>query len=305
MDPIITEKYHTAGQIAAYARDEGAKRIKPGVSFLEVVSFVESCIREKGAFLAFPVNIAINDIAAHFTPKDDDHNVFQSGDVVKLDVGAHIDGYIADTAVTLEIESSIHESLLKASEDALKKAITLMKPGVSLSTIGGTVQDIIHGYGFKPIENLTGHSLNRYTLHAGLSIPSVASMGLSGRPKPGDVIAVEPFATTGSGRVISGNGSNIYIVNQGLHLRHIRDQRIKQYLSKLKKTFQTLPFSTRWCIPHLTNAEHVLQRMSHLGLLHHYPTLLEQNHGLVSQKEHTLIITNDGCEVTTYGTNEG
>ncbi|MDG6229166.1 MAG: type II methionyl aminopeptidase [Candidatus Thermoplasmatota archaeon] len=305
MDPIISEKYHTAGTIAAYARDEGAKRIKPDVSLLEVVSFVESCITEKGASLAFPVNIAINDLAAHFTPKDTDDQVFQSGDVVKLDVGAHIDGYIADTAVTIEIESNRYESLLKASEEALEKAILLMKPGVSLSTIGGTVQDIIQRYGFKPIENLTGHSLNRYTLHAGLSIPSVASMGLRGRPKVGDVIAVEPFATTGSGRVISGNGSNIYLINSGLHLRHIRDQRTKQYLSRLKKLFQTLPFSYRWCLPHLTNADSVLQRMSHLGLIHHYPQLLEQNHGLVSQKEHTIIITNEGCEVTTYGTNEG
>jgi len=305
MDPIISEKYHTAGEIAAYARDEGVKRIKPSVSLLEVVSFVESCIKEKGASLAFPVNIAINDLAAHFTPKDTDDQVFQSGDVVKLDVGAHIDGYIADTAVTIEIESNRYESLLKASEEALEKAIMSMKPGVSLSTIGGTVQDIIQKYGFKPIENLTGHSLNRYTLHAGLSIPSVASMGLRGRPKVGDVIAVEPFATTGSGRVISGNGSNIYLVNSGLHLRHIRDQRTKQYLSRLKKLFQTLPFSYRWCLPHLANADSVLQRMSHLGLIHHYPQLLEQNHGLVSQKEHTIIITNEGCEVTTYGKNEG
>jgi len=305
MDPIVRDKYRSAGKIAAYARDEGAKRIKPGVSLLEVVSFVESSIIEKGASLAFPVNIAINDLAAHFTPKDIDQQVFQSGDVVKLDVGAHIDGYIADTALTIEIESNIHESLLKASEDALEKAIALMKPGVSLSAIGGTVQDIIHTYGFKPIENLTGHSLNRYTLHAGLSIPSVASMGVGGRPKVGDVIAVEPFATDGSGRVISGNGSNIYLVNPGLHLRHIRDQRTKQYLSTLKRLFQTLPFSYRWCVPHLINPDSILQRMSHFGLIHHYPQLLEQNHGFVSQKEHTIIITNDGCEVTTYGKNEG
>ena len=87
MNDEIYEKYHAAGQIAAYARDEGVKKIKPGVSFLEVASFVESCIIDKGAFPAFPVNIAINDLAAHFTPKDDDTQSFKSGDIVKLDVG--------------------------------------------------------------------------------------------------------------------------------------------------------------------------------------------------------------------------
>jgi methionyl aminopeptidase len=305
MNEEIYDKYHKAGQIAAYARDEGAKRIKPGVPLIEVVSFVENSIIERGASLAFPTNIAINDMAAHFTPKDDETLIFRSGDIVKLDVGAHIDGYIADTAVTIEVETSDHETLLKASEEALDKAIRLMKPGISLSTIGKNVQEIIHSYGFKPIENLTGHSLNRYTLHAGLSIPSVPSMGLRGGPKEGDAIAVEPFATNGSGRVISGNGSNIYLVNSGLHLRRIRDQRTKQYINILKQHFKTLPFSYRWCPPYIPNTEGVLQRLSYYGLIHHYPQLLEQNHGLVSQKEHTMIITKDGCEVTTYGKSEG
>lgn len=304
MNDEIYDKYYKAGQIAAYARDEGAKRIKPGVSLLDIVSFVETNITKRGASLAFPTNVAINDIAAHFTPKDDDTHYFQSGDIVKLDVGAHIDGYIADTAVTIEVETSTHETLLKASEEALDKAINVMKPGISLSTIGKNVQDVIHLYGFKPIENLTGHSLNRYTLHAGLSIPSVASIGLRGGPKEGDVIAVEPFATDGSGRVISGNGSNIYLVNSGLHLKRVRNQQTKQYINTLKQQFKTLPFSYRWCLPYIPNTEGVLQRFSHYGLIHQYPQLLEQNHGLVSQKEHTIIITQDGCEVTTYGKNE-
>ena len=180
-----------------------------------------------------------------------------------------------------------------------------MKPGVSLSTIGRNVQDVITSYGFKPIENLTGHSLSKYTLHDGLSIPSVAAMGLRGRPKEGDVIAVEPFATNGSGRVISGSGSNIYLINSGLHLRRVRDHRTKQHLMKLKQLFKSLPFSYRWCIPYINNTSSVLQRLCHFGLIHHYPQLIEQNHGLVSQKEHTMIITHDGCEVTTYGKNEG
>ncbi len=300
----IHEKYHMAGQIAAYARDEGVKRIKPGVSLLKLASFVESCIIKKGAVPAFPVNISINETAAHFTPNNDNKQIFQQGDIVKLDVGAHIDGYIADTAITIEVESSAYKSLITSSEEALENVIQMMKPGISLSVIGGAVQDTISSYGFRPIENLTGHSLNYYTLHAGLSIPNVPTLGSLGKPKVGDAIAVEPFATDGIGKVISGSGSNIYLVNSGMHLRHLRDQRAKLYIAKIKDLFQSLPFAYRWCTPHITNTNSILQRLCHLGLLHHFPQLIEQNHGIVTQKEHTLIITQQGCEVTTYGKNE-
>jgi methionyl aminopeptidase len=305
MNDELFEKYRTAGQIAAYARDEGAKRIKPGVPIVDVVSFIESYIKKEGAVPAFPVNIAINDLAAHFTPKENEVQLFQTGDIVKLDVGAHIDGYIADTAITIQVESSSYESLITASEKALEHAIRLMKPNVSPSTIGGAVQETISSFGFRPIENLTGHSLNHYTLHAGLSIPNVSSVGFTGKPKVGDVIAVEPFATNGSGKVISGNGSNIYLVNSGLHLRYFRDQRTKLHITTLKQLFRSLPFAHRWCTPHFSNTDIILQRLCHFGLVHHYPQLIEQNHGMVTQKEHTLIITQQGCEVTTYGKNEG
>lgn len=301
----ICENYHKAGQIAAYARDEGIKRIKSGVSILDVTCFIESCIKNKGAFPAFPVNIAINDIAAHFTPKDDDKKIFHKGDVVKLDVGAHIDGYIADTAITIEVESSSYETLINASEKALENAIYMIRPGTSISAIGGIVQNTISSHGFRPIENLTGHSLNRFTLHAGLSIPNVASTGKFGKLKVGDVIAVEPFSTNGSGRVISGNGSNIYLVKSGMHLPHIRDRRAKFYMAKIKELFHLLPFAYRWCKSNFDNTDILLQRLCHYGLLHHYPQLIEQNRGIVTQKEHTLIITPNGCEVTTYGKKEG
>ena len=159
MDETVYNNYKSAGKIAAKARNHGAELIKEGVSFLSVANAVEELIKEHGAGIAFPVNISINEIAAHYSPRHDDKLVFSKGDVVKLDVGAHIDGYIADTAVTIEVGTNNFADMIKASSDALDAAIGIVKADINLSDIGKVVQDTISAAGFKPISNLTGHNL--------------------------------------------------------------------------------------------------------------------------------------------------
>ena len=142
-------------------------------------------------------------------------------------------------------------------------------------------------------------SLNKYVLHAGLSVPSVNDITNMSKPKVDDVIAIEPFATDGEGHVISGEGSNIYICNNSIRSRLIRDKRSRILFHRFKKRFKTLPFAQRWVQDSFENSDILLRKLSHLGFLKHFPQLFEQKHGMVSQKEHTMIITNDGCEVTT------
>ncbi len=304
MNEDVYDKYMKAGRIAATARDTAADHIKPGVSFSEIVDEIESIIKDNGDGIAFPTNISINHIAAHFTPPTDDRHVFHKGDVVKVDVGSHVDGYIADTAVTIEVETNEFDSLRQASSDALAEAIKLMKPGVNLSNIGKKVEETIKEYGFKPIDNLTGHSLNRYNLHSGMSVPSIASRSFHRKPRKDDVIAVEPFATTGSGHVISGSGSHIYLLKNGMNFRRLRDRRSRLMIKKLQHHFHSLPFASRWCEGIISNVDRSLLWLEQKGMVHHFPQLIEQNNGMVSQKEHTLIITEDGCQVTTYGKHE-
>ncbi len=299
MNEEIYEKYKRAGSIASQARDYGAELIKPGVSFLDVAEKVEKKIKDLGANLSFPVNIAVNDTAAHYSPRHDDHLSFKKGDLVKLDVGTHIDGYIADTAVTLELERENFTDLIEASAEGLNIAIENIKPGIKLSNIGKLVQDKIESYNFKPIDNLTGHGLNRYVLHSGISIPSIHDITNISKLKKDDVIAVEPFATDGQGHVVSGEGSNIYICNESIKSRLIRDKKSRMLFFRFKKRFKTLPFSQRAVNEFFGNSDMVLRKLSYLGFLKHFPQLLEQKKGMVSQKEHTLIITEEGCEVTT------
>lgn len=299
MDNKIYEKYILSGKIAAQAREYGKNLIKKDVSLLEVAEKVEQKIRDLGGNIAFPVNISINELAAHFSPKYDDNLVFKKGDVVKLDVGTHIEGYIADTAVTVEVETNRYNNMIKASAEALDIAIEMIKPGVDLSRLGKKVQETINGYGYNPIENLSGHSLQQYKLHAGVTIPNVEEKFNRSKIKKDDVVAIEPFATDGAGHVIQGAGSNIYICKPGIRQKIVRDKRAKMIYSRFFKEFNTLPFAQRWTNKILDESDTLLRKLTFHGLIKHYPQLIDGKKGIVTQKEHTVIITENGCEVTT------
>ena len=299
MNSEVYDKYKLAGKISAEARNFGTNLLKPGASFLDIANKIESKILEKGAGLAFPVNISINELAAHYSPKHDDNKTLNKGDVVKLDIGTHIDGYIADTAITVEIENNNYNEMINASSDALDAAINHLKAGTNLYEIGKTVEETITSYGYKPIENLTGHSMQRYVLHAGMSIPNVSDKMYTSKPKAGDVLAIEPFATNGAGRVVSGAGSNIYLCKESLKQILIRDKESKIIFEKIKNEFKTLPFAQRWFKKKFSYNEMSLKKLSFIGLVKHYPQLIDAKKGIVTQKEHTVIVTEDGCEVIT------
>jgi len=300
MDDEVYEKYKLAGKIAGESRDYGAELVKEGVSFLEVADKVESKIIKEGAGIAFPTNISVNELAAHFSPRHNETDLFfKKGDVVKIDVGAHVDGYIADTAMTVEVGSNKYNDMIKASKKALENAIDIMKANVSLSNIGETIEETINSYGFKPIENLTGHSLEKYSLHAGMSIPNVSEKLNIVKIKTDDVIAVEPFATDGAGHVISGENSNIYRNVKTVKSRFIRDKKTRILAMRLNKKFNTLPFAERWCATLFSNTEITLKKLLFAGCIKHYPQLIDEKKGIVTQAEHTVIIHEDCCEVTT------
>lgn len=299
MNDAVYEKYRRAGKIAATARDHGVKLIKEGVSYLEVVTAVESEITRQGAGLAFPVNLSINEIAAHYTPRHDDSLlVFKKEDVVKLDIGSHVDGYIADTALTVEVGTNNYADMIKASCHALEKGIEMMKANVNLSEVGKVIGETIISYGYRSIDNLTGHRLDRYNLHSGLSVPNVSGMQI-GRPRLGDVLAIEPFATDGAGHVVSGSESNIYRYDSSVRSRLIRDSKSRSLATTLHNKFNTLPFAERWCVDVLPNVDLSLKKLLFAKCIKHYPQLIDADKGIVTQAEHTVIVNEDGCEVTT------
>ena len=264
------------------------------MSALTLADAIEGVIRSRGGQCAFPVNIGVNSVAAHYTPSRSDDTVLKVGDVVKVDLGAHVDGYPADTSVTVELGTRNHQKLISCAEDALRMAIEMVAPGTTTSAIGEAVERAIRSAGFRPIENLTGHSMERFNLHAGLSIPNIKTRE-SEVVEQGMIIAIEPFSTTGKGKVKGASRGNIY--------RIVRERRapaeVSAMFSKMQATFGTLPFASRWCEGMHVDAQTLLAKMLRMGMVMNYPVLVEVADGVVAQAEHSVLVTKDGCIVLT------
>jgi methionyl aminopeptidase len=290
LDAEKYEKHRTAGEILATVRDETAERVEIGASHLELAEWAENRIRELGGEPAFPVNISVDEEAAHATPGVDDESTFGE-EMVNLDIGVQIDGWLADTAVTVDLSG--HDELAEASAEALDAAIEVVGPGVECGEVGAEIEDAIRGYGFNPVVNLSGHGLGHWKQHTEPNIPN-RSVAQSATLGVGDVVAIEPFATDGSGKVSEGGEEEIFALETE---RPVRDRTARKVLEQITDRFRTLPFATRWL--DTSRAKMALRRLKMQDVIHGYPVLQEDEGALVSQKEHTVIVTPDGCEVTT------
>ncbi|MFC7213442.1 type II methionyl aminopeptidase [Saliphagus sp. GCM10025334] len=284
------EKHREAGEILAQVRQEAADRVEVGVSHLEVAEYAEDRIRELGGQPAFPVNISIDEEAAHRTPTIDDESTFGE-EMINLDIGVHVDGWLADTAITVDLSGN--PELAEASEQALEAALDLVEPGVNTGDIGAEIEEVIDGYGYNPVVNLTGHGLGHWEQHTSPNIPNRAvSQGTT--LEVGDVVAIEPFATDGGGKVTEGSSEEIYSLEREAS---VRNRQARDALAQITEEFRTLPFATRWL--ETDRPEMALRRLKRRNVIHGYPVLKEDEGCLVSQKEHTVIVTEGGCEVTT------
>lgn len=253
------ECYRAAGIILHSVLTDIRSHITPESRLLEIAELVESMIIDRGGLLAFPCNISLDNIAAHYTPSATEESSIGKS-VVKIDAGCHVNGFIADSAITVDLTEK-HNSLVMASEEALRAAIDIIKPGINTREIGKVISDVITGYGYKPIRNLTGHGLARYNLHSSVKIPNVPDYPVNGIIREGAVIAIEPFATTGTGIVRALNKCEIYSLRNA----------------------KSLPFS---------------KRRGGLGPIG-YPILAEDEGVFISQAEHSVIVSKHGCEVFT------
>ncbi|MEI6104146.1 MAG: type II methionyl aminopeptidase [Methanothrix sp.] len=290
METEILENYRKAGRILAEVLAKARPRVELGASLLDVANFVEDAIRSKGAIPAFPCNISLDRNAAHYTPSPLDAARFGEN-MVKLDVGVHVDGYIADAAITVDLGG--HESLVEASHVALEAALEIIRPGIDTAQIGKAIEDVITGYGYKPVYNLTGHGLSRYLAHDEPAVPNRA-MEKGTVLKDGDVIAIEPFATNGSGRISEALINEIYGFSA---FRPVRLPAARTLLKEISESYKTLPFARRWLKGE--RAEYALMQLLRSGAVHRYPVLWEVEGALVSQAEHTVVVLEKGCEVIT------
>jgi len=284
--PPDLDRWREVARIAGKARELGLRLAVPGARLADVAEAIEAFIRSEGAAPAFPANLSRNDEAAHFTPAPGDTVTLQDGDLLKVDVGAHLDGAIADTADSVEVGGTHrHDHLIRAAREGRAAGIARVRAGGRVDDVSRAIAEAIRARGLKPIVDLTGHSIERYLLHAGKSIPNVPGMSAE-TLEEGEVIAIEPFATNGMGSIGNGPFGNI--------LRFRNDPGGSDpALAAMFARFRTLPFTARWVVAPEEKA--ALERVRRK--LQSYPVFVERGHGLVAQAEHTVLVGPTGAEV--------
>lgn len=287
------DKYLKAGKVLAEARQEAIQKIiRPGAKILDVAEFIEKKILGKGCGLAFPVNISIDEQAAHYTPAASDAREIKEGELVKIDIGAHFDGFVADSAFTY---CSVKNNLVDGVEKIIEASIKVLEPGLAVYEIADAIEPVLKELNIGLIVNLTGHGVGQNMFHAPPTIPSIKNK-IDYRLQEGDCIAIEPFACQMNGYVKESGTVEIY---RYLQDRPVRSADARQILEYIKKNFGPFPFAKRWLMRPVKagleafqpgKVSMALKQLEMAGSLETHPVLKEVEGKKVAQAEHTIYI---------------
>ena len=295
---LIPEQYRASGTITSQVRGAVRNMVKPGVLFLEICDFVKKEVESRGGKLAFPTGIGVNQVTAHYAPQDGDESAVRESDLVKVDFGVHVDGYVTDTSVSLTFNPD-YNLLLEATERALESAVTTARKEWRTGEIGREIHREAARFGFKTIENLTGHTLDRYVVHAGKSIPNLYMPGMQ-TLKKGEIFAIEPFLTLSSaaGYVIDAPSKTIFSI---VARKKTGSSELDGFADRIWSERKTLPFTPQWYSAEFPGDRlmEIVNRLVAKKVLRAYPTLVEASGSPVAQFEHTMGLDESGLSVLT------
>jgi methionyl aminopeptidase len=257
----------------------------------------------------FPTGCSLNNCAAHFTPNYGDQTVLQYDDVMKLDFGVQVGGRITDCACTFAFNPR-YDPLVEASRAGTYEGIKQAGIDARFSEIGAAIQEVIESheieldgktYTIKPVRNLMGHTMDKYRIHAGKSLPIVKNKDPY-KMEEGEFYAIETFATTGKGFVVENGDCSHYMKVFDAQKVPLRLDSAKRLLGHIEKNFGTLAFCRRWLddggAPHHLQA---LRSLTDAGIVEAYPPLCDVKGSYVSQFEHSIILRPTCKEVVTKG----
>ncbi len=302
MNEFNVESYVKAGEAVIAAKKLARELVKPGALFLDIAEKCEEEIIKHNCELSFPINMSLNEVAAHYSPPINDNTIVPERGLLKIDIGSHYDGFIADSAFTINLDGDNElQKIIEAADEGLKAAIEIFKPGTRLYELGEVIQKTINSFGLNPVKNLGGHELKRFNLHAGPFIPNVKDMQHNQELTTGVAYACEPFATPGDGWVNNGPSSYIFRLVKKLK-KNVPYQELN-YMNKIEQITHKLPFSPRILaknkvIP-TSQIERYINSFLRKNVIMEYPILIETSRKYVSQQEHTIIIDMDGNPIVT------
>lgn len=284
--------YCKAGKIGNEVKKYSLDFIKKGMKLIDIANKIDDRIVELGGKPAFPVNLSLNEIAAHYTPSIDDETIAEG--LLKVDIGVEVEGYIADLAFSIDLtDEKKYEEMISLNEDVLRETLDSLNYESVCSDIGNSVTKLLDGKKFNIIKNLTGHSLDQYRIHSEISIPNIQNQNKTALKER--AIAVEPFLTDGAGEVIEGKPSEIFILTRE---KNVRDSESRKILNYILEEYKTKPFCKRWLDKAGFKTNFALKLLVREGVLYNFPVLIEKTKGIVSQSEDTVVFF-DGEKVIT------
>jgi methionyl aminopeptidase len=297
MDSEIIEKYKAAGKIASEVREYAKMIVKPGMKLIDIANLIEDKIIELNGVVAFPVNLSLDEVAAHYTPLVDDERLAEG--LLKIDIGVCVDGYIGDTAVTLDLtEDKRYSEMIELNTKLLNSAKKIINPNLEVRDIGEEITNNLDEFNLKNESNytivvsLTGHGLDKNQIHASPNIPNYANS--ISRRLNGSAFAVEPFVTEGSGDIYEGSPGGIYILRN--EKGQVRDRDAREILKFILANYETRPFCERWLVREgFKKIKFSLSQLTRQGIIYQYPLLVEKTKSPVSQMEHSFLIDGDSC----------
>ncbi len=282
-------------------RDAGARAIVAGARVRDVCESVEADIARHGGGIAFPVQSSRNHVAAHYCPAPDDETVYAHGDLAKLDIGVHVDGWVVDTALTVNVgDVPTLRAHVAAARAALDAAIATVKPGVEIRRISAAIESTIAGFGLRPMRSLCGHGVGRFQVHCPPPIPNVIDDS-NGRLPLGAVVAIEPFATDGLGLLSEEGAPEVFrfVARAGVSIDDLERSAIGPIVTAIR-AFEGLPFARRQlrAFPQ-DQVMRTIEGLRRRGVVVVYPPLLEAGKRPVAQAEHTIVVGDGGAIVLT------
>jgi methionyl aminopeptidase len=290
-----------AGRINSEALSKARELVESHseTNLLAICESVEEHILRSGAFPAFPCNIGLNEVAAHFSPLRREDGDLPDDGVLKVDVGVRIGGLLVDSAISLALSDRFRGMVL-AARRVLDAAIEAMYPGEKTGQIGEVIERAAQMRDYRPISNLSGHMIGEYDLHAGKSIPNVKRR-MTPSLEVGEIYAVEPFITLkeGDGRVKDTLNGNIFRVSR---FKRPKEKGLRDLYDTIVQRCRGLPFSPRWFVDGEQGLSEVLdgiKELRRIGIVDSYPVLVERRGAPVAQYEHTVIVEEAGARVLT------
>ncbi|CAN3356917.1 methionine aminopeptidase 2 [Diutina catenulata] len=313
------EDFRKGAEIHRRVRLKAQTSVRPGMAMTEIADLIENATRQYAGSVApleagigFPTGLSVNHVAAHYTPNTGDKTVLQKDDIMKVDIGVHVNGRICDSAFTMTFnEDEKYKPLMDAVREATYTGIKEAGIDVRLNDIGEAIQEVMESYEMeengkllpvKCIKNLNGHSIGDYTIHSGKTVPIVANGDMT-KMAEGETYAIETFGSTGRGYVIPEGECSHYAVHDNVQGVRLPTQSAKDLLKKIQDTFGTLP----WCRRYLereTKEEKYLLGLNQLvraGVVEDYPPLVDDIGAYTAQFEHTILLHPHKKEVVTKG----